>query len=204
MSVTQLPRLSSLLQSGHVPGSFLDFYNYGSFGNCRSDTLLTVLHKCRIYLMVPCELTTIIFWQEHQRNDAALFSHLVTWFLPVASLRVFMLIIQLRSRMLGFFTVKLLFPPFLVSKDIGKVLQNHKYSVLCPLYFHPLVLRSVGVFWGGDMVGFNFILMAAKCWFSFYTYQLAFYCKKELSFVAVYLFVRLFKSARLHVLLFYW
>lgn len=23
-------RLSSLLQSGHVPGSFLDFYNYGS------------------------------------------------------------------------------------------------------------------------------------------------------------------------------
>ena len=61
-------------------------------------------------------------------------------------------------------------------------------------YLRPLVLTSVGFFEEG---GVWFSCYSDGCHVvvsSLYTYHLAFYCEKELSFIAIYLFVHVFKS----------
>ena len=82
-------------------------------------------------------------------------------------------------------------PPPLLSRILGRY-----FRIINTLFLLLLSPSGFGISWvffeEGRWSDLIVILMAAMWRFSsFYTYQLTFYCKKELSFIAIYLFIYL-------------
>lgn len=84
-------------------------------------------------------------------------------------------------------------PP--LSRILIRILGRY-FRIINTLFLLLLSPSGFGISWvffeEGRWSDLIVILMAAMWWFSsFYTYQLTFYCKKELSFIAIYLFIYL-------------